>query len=70
MKTINYHSTLKFNLSIDYSQASRHKIILISEIFDEEEWNEMSENVREEAIDEVFQKWMYSCLNNSWHIVS
>lgn len=66
---MNYHSKLEFNISIGYSQASRKKTVLISEIFDEEDWNEMSENVRIEAIDEVFQEWMYNYLDSSWHII-
>lgn len=68
MPELTYESTISMYCSIGYSNASRSKTVAISDIFEKEEWDEMSESDREEGIEQHFQDWMSNFLQSGWNV--
>jgi hypothetical protein len=69
MEELTYESKISMYCSIGYANASRSKTVAISEIFEEEEWDELSESDREETIEQYFQDWQSNFLDAGWDVV-
>ncbi len=52
-------------LSIGYTSASRSDVHMLSDYFDEDSWNALSEDQKDKELNEIAQEWMNNYLDLS-----